>query len=94
MSDVTVFSAAGCHKCLVVKTHLKTKQVPFTEVRADLNPAVHDAVVNAVGRQLPVIMAFRSDDDEVPDIITDYHPDDLEALRDPSVPIPDRIATG
>jgi len=78
--DVTVFSAAGCHKCLVVKTHLKSKKIPFTEVHVDEHEGMQKTVMEATGKQLPVIMAFRSEDDDVPDIIVDYHPDDIEAL--------------
>lgn len=78
--DITVFSAAGCHKCQVTKSHLKRRKVPFTEVKVDEHPGMDKTLIGATGTQLPVLMAFRSEDDDVPDIIQDYHPDDIEAL--------------
>lgn len=78
--DITVFSAAGCGKCVATKSHLTRRNIPFTEVKVDQYDGMVDTLRKATGTQLPVVMAFRSESDDVPDIIQDYHPDDIEAL--------------
>lgn len=95
--DITVFSAVGCGKCVATKYGMRKREIPFTEVKVDQDPAVERHVRQAFGGgpiHLPVVMAFRHDEDEVPDILTDFHPQWLDALKDPSVPIPDAVPTG
>jgi glutaredoxin len=93
--DVTVFSAASCGKCVATKYGLRKRDIPFTEVRVDQDPAVEEHVRNAFGGgpvSLPIVMAFRHDEDEVPDILTDFHPQYLDALKDTNTEIPE-VAT-
>lgn len=87
--DVTIFSAAGCGKCVATKYQLKKREIPFHEVKVNEHEGMADTVRNAVGPHLPVLMAFRHDEDEVPDIITDFHPSFVDALLDTGMPIPD-----
>ena len=90
--DITIFSAASCGKCVATKYGLRKREIPFTEVRVDKDPAVEEhvrAAFNGSPVALPIIMAFRHDDDEVPDILTDFHPDLLDALPDPQKAIPE-----
>lgn len=94
--DITVFSAASCGKCVATKYGLRKREIPFTEVKVDQDPAVEQHVKAAFGGgpvHLPIIMAFRHEDDEVPDILTDFHPQFLDALLDPGVELPDMVAT-
>jgi glutaredoxin len=94
--DVTIFSAADCGKCFVTRNVLSKRGIPFTEVKVDQDPAVETRVKNAFGGgpvHLPVVMAFRHDDDEVPDIWTDFHPQYIDALVDVSIELPDLAAT-
>lgn len=88
--DVTVFSSAGCGKCVATKYGLRKREIPFTEVRIDKDPNVEAYVRRAFDGpvSLPIVMAFRRDDDEVPDILTDFHPQFLDALKDPSIELP------
>jgi glutaredoxin len=95
--DITLFSAAGCGKCVATRYGLNKRQIPFTEVKVDRDPEVEKrfkAAFNNEPVHLPVLMAFRRDDDEVPDILLDFHPQYLDALSDPSVELPDPVATG
>lgn len=59
----------------------------MTEVRIDLLPAEARACIEAaaewVGNQLPIVMVFRREDDEVPDVFNDFHPDRIKALAAP-----------
>jgi glutaredoxin len=90
--DVTIFSAAFCGKCSITRRALAQRGIPFTEVKVDQDPAVEKLVKDAfLGApvHLPVIMAYRHDDDEVPDILTDFHPQYWDALTDTSIELPD-----
>lgn len=84
-----MFSAAGCGKCVATKYQLKKREIEFHEVRVDLTPGAADALSRAGYSHLPVVMAVRSDGDEVPDIITDFHPTYIDALLDVGMPIPE-----
>ena len=90
--DITLFSAASCGKCVATRYGLRKRDIPFTEVKVDQNPTVEAHVKAAFEGgpvHLPVLMAFRHDEDEIPDIITDFHPQWLDALRDTAIEIPE-----
>lgn len=87
--DITVFSAASCGKCVATKYGLKKRGVEAHEVRVDQVPEAEAALKRAGLVHLPVVMAYRHDEDEVPDIWQDFHPDYLDALLDTQRPIPE-----
>lgn len=92
--DITLFSAASCGKCVATRYGLRKRDIPFTEVKVDQNPDVEKrfkAAFNNEPVHLPVLMAFRNDDDEVPDILTDFHPQYFDALLDTNVELPEAI---
>lgn len=89
MLDVTVFSSAGCGKCVATKYGLKKRGVEVHEVRVDEVPGAEEALRRSGLTHLPVVMAYRNDDDEVPDIWQDFQADFIEALLDQNVPIPE-----
>lgn len=89
--DVTIFSGPGCGKCVATKYGLKKRGVEAHEVKIDQVPAAEEALRRSGLLHLPVVMAFRNDDDEVPDIWEDFHPDYLDALLDPERAIPEAV---
>lgn len=90
--DVTVFSKAGCGGCISTKAQLKKRGIDVHEVRVDTNPEALKYFQNAGFSSLPVVMAYRRDDDEVPDIIVGFRTDQLEALaKDAEIPIPEAV---
>lgn len=92
--DITLFSAASCGKCVATRYGLRKRDIPFTEVKVDADPEVEKrfkAAFNNEPVHLPVLMAFRTDDDEVPDILTDFHPQYFDALLDAERPLPEAV---
>lgn len=89
-----MFSAAGCGKCVTTKAHLKKRGIEFHDVRVDLDRTVEDHLKSYAASEeggritLPVVMAYRSDADEVPDIWSDYHPGNIDSLADTGKAIP------
>jgi glutaredoxin len=91
--DVTVFSKAGCGGCVATKANLKKRGIEYHEVRVDQNAEALAAFQRAGFSGVPVVMAFRNDEDEVPDVITGFHTTLIDALGKDG-DIPDAFATG
>lgn len=75
-----MFSSAGCGKCTATKYGLRKRGYDPHEVRVDQVPEAEAALKRSGYTHLPVVMAYRSEEDEVPDIWEDFHPDNLDAL--------------
>lgn len=52
---LTVYGKANCPFCDQAKALLKSKNVPFEEVRIDLDPAAREFIVNEGHRTVPQI---------------------------------------
>lgn len=72
MSIVIVYTKAICPYCVWAKDLLARKQIPYTEIRIDLEPSQRDEMIRLTGRQT------------VPQIVINNQPiggfDDLSAL--------------
>ena len=73
MSEIIVYTKEMCPYCVWAKELLTRRQLSFTEVRVDLEPAQLEKMVNLSGRRT------------VPQIVIDGQPiggfDDLAALE-------------
>eukprot|EP00591_Stephanopyxis_turris_P004946 CAMPEP_0195512674 /NCGR_PEP_ID=MMETSP0794_2-20130614/4556_1 /TAXON_ID=515487 /ORGANISM="Stephanopyxis turris, Strain CCMP 815" /LENGTH=519 /DNA_ID=CAMNT_0040640519 /DNA_START=53 /DNA_END=1612 /DNA_ORIENTATION=- len=61
MGRITVFSAAGCHRCKTAKASLTERNIPFAEICISMYPDKRDDMV-AMSKQLNVPQFFFNDE--------------------------------
>jgi glutaredoxin 3 len=51
MNDVIIYSSENCPYCVRAKQLFDQKQIPYTEIRVDLDPAQRDLMMERSGRR-------------------------------------------
>lgn len=51
MTEVIMYSTGYCPYCTKAKALLNRKNIPFTDIRIDINPELRDEMINKSGRR-------------------------------------------
>lgn len=81
MTKIIIYSAEYCPYCVLAKQFFQQKNIPFTEIRVDLDPAKKEEMINLTHRRtIPQIIIEDQPIGGYDDLITLHNSGNLDNL--------------